>query len=307
MGSINAEAKKSANALSKQGKTVMYLACEGKVIALVAVADTLKEGSKEAVKLLKDRKMRVAMLTGDEANTAQAIADQVGIDDFVSEVMPEDKLKAVTNLQQVGGNVAMVGDGINDSPALKQADVGIAMGTGTDVAIDSADVVLVREDLRTLDDMFELSKATVRNIKENLFWAFFYTIIMIPVPAGVFSFCGFTFGTYGPMIAAACMSLSSLFVVCNALRLLRFKNKRDKNIEEVYDGMKTIVTVEGMSCEHCAKRVENAISAVEGVEGCEVKLKKKVAVVKSSQPVSAEELTKAVTDAGYTVKSVETK
>ncbi|MCD8373345.1 MAG: heavy metal translocating P-type ATPase [Clostridia bacterium] len=307
VGSINSEARKSAYTLSKQGKTVMYLSREGKIIALIAVADTLKEGSKEAVKLLKERKIRVAMLTGDEKNTAQAIAEQAGIDDFVSEVMPEDKLKAVTNLQQVGGFVAMVGDGINDSPALKQADVGIAMGTGTDVAIDSADVVLVREDLRTLDDMFELSKATVRNIKENLFWAFFYNIIMIPVAAGVFSFCNFTFGTYGPMIAAACMSLSSLFVVCNALRLLRFKNKRNKNKEEVIEGMKTIVSVEGMSCEHCAKRVENAISAVEGVEGCEVKLKKKIAVVKSSQPVSAEEITKAVTDAGYTVKSVESK
>ncbi|MCD8309396.1 MAG: heavy metal translocating P-type ATPase [Clostridia bacterium] len=308
IGSINGEARKAAYNLSVQGKTVMYLAQSGKVIALIAVADTLKQGSKEAVAMLKERKIRVAMLTGDESNTAQAIADEVGIDDFMSEVMPEDKLKAVTNLQQVGGFVAMVGDGINDSPALKQADVGIAMGTGTDVAIDSADVVLVREDLRTLDDMFALSHATVRNIKENLFWAFFYNIIMIPVAAGVFSFCGFTFGTYGPMIAAACMSLSSLFVVCNALRLLRFKNKRNKNNQsEVDNYMKTIVTVEGMSCEHCAKRVKDAITAVNGVEDCEVKLKKKIAVIKSTQPVSADEITKAVTDAGYTVKSVENK
>ncbi|MCD7728614.1 MAG: heavy metal translocating P-type ATPase [Clostridia bacterium] len=306
-GKINEVTRKAALNLSSQGKTVMYLSCGKDVIALIAVADTLKEGSKEAVSLLKERKIRVAMLTGDEKNTAQAIAAEVGIDDYLSEVMPEDKLNAVTNLQQVGGFVAMVGDGINDSPALKQADVGIAMGTGTDVAIDSADVVLVRENLRTLDDMFELSRATVRNIKENLFWAFFYNIIMIPVAAGVFSFCGITFGTYGPMIAAACMSLSSLFVVCNALRLLRFKNKRNKEINKEGDFMKTIVTVEGMSCEHCAKRVENAISAVEGVEGCEVKLKKKVAIIKSSNPVSEEAVTKAVTDAGYEVKSVEVK
>ena len=154
---VNKQVKNSALELSKQGKTVIYLADENKVLALIAVADTLKEGSKEAVSLLKGRNMRVAMLTGDEENTAKAIAESVGIDDFMSEVMPEDKLRAVTNLQQVGGYVAMVGDGINDSPALKQADVGIAIGSGTDVAIDSADVVLVSEDLRALDDMFELS------------------------------------------------------------------------------------------------------------------------------------------------------
>ncbi len=222
---ISRSIKEAAYNFSAEGKTVMYLADEKRVIALIAVADTLKDGSAEAVTLLKNRKMRVAMLTGDEENTARAIACSVGIDDFMSEVMPEDKLRAVTNLQQFGGYVAMVGDGINDSPALKQADVGIAIGSGTDVAIDSADVVLVNEDLRTLDDMFELSKATVRNIKQNLFWAFIYNVIMIPVAAGVFSSLGFTFN---PMWAALCMCLSSLFVVCNALRLLRFRNRRNK-------------------------------------------------------------------------------
>ncbi len=313
---LSAEVRRAALSLSKQGKTVVYLADESKVIALIAVADTLKDGSKEAVELLKDRKVRVAMLTGDEENTAKAIADSVGIEDFMSEVMPEDKLRAVTNLQQVGGFVAMVGDGINDSPALKQADVGIAMGSGTDVAIDSADVVLVSEDLRTLDDMFELSRATVRNIKENLFWAFIYNVIMIPVAAGVFAWANFTFN---PMIAAACMCLSSLFVVFNALRLLRFRNKRNKRNkrlavpennqeDKAEEGiMKTIVNIDGMCCEHCAKRVENALSAVSGVVSADVKLKKNLAVVRSRERISEEEIKKVVTDAGYIVTSIEVK
>ena len=328
---VNKQVKNSALELSKQGKTVIYLADESKVLALIAVADTLKEGSKDAVSLLKGRNMRVAMLTGDEENTAKAIAESVGIDDFMSEVMPEDKLRAVTNLQQVGGYVAMVGDGINDSPALKQADVGIAIGSGTDVAIDSADVVLVSEDLRALDDMFELSKATVRNIKENLFWAFIYNVIMIPVAAGVFAWANFTFN---PMIAAACMCLSSLFVVFNALRLLRFKNKRThrtdcnkgcpvaggesdgkiseskerKSLNKSEDGyMKTIVNIEGMCCEHCAKRVENALSAVHGAVSADVKLKKNLAVMRSREPLSEEEIKKSVEDAGYKVTSIEAK
>ena len=325
---VSKQVREAALNLSKQGKTVIYLADKNSVLALIAVADTLKDGSRQAVTLLKDRNMRVAMLTGDEENTARAIADSVGIDDFMSEVMPEDKLRAVTNLQQVGGFVAMVGDGINDSPALKQADVGIAIGSGTDVAIDSADVVLVSEDLRTLDDMFELSKATVRNIKENLFWAFIYNIIMIPVAAGVFSWVDVEiFGepfTFNPMWAAICMCLSSLFVVLNALRLLRFRNKRnirrkdnsttadavaDNNTESKEEEglMKTIVNIQGMCCEHCAKRVENALSAVHGVVSADVKLKKNLAVMRSREALSEDEITKAVADAGYSVTSIEVK
>ncbi len=214
---ISQKAKSAAQALSQSGNTVVYLADESGVLAVIAFADTVKEGSKDAIALLKNRNLRVAMLTGDSQATAQAVADAVGIDEFVAEVLPEDKLKAVQNVQAVGGRVAMVGDGINDSPALKESDVGIAIGSGTDVAIDSAGVVLVNEDLRSLDTAFDLSRATVRNIKQNLFWAFFYNVIMIPVAAGVFSALNFHFN---PMIAAACMSLSSLFVVCNALRLL---------------------------------------------------------------------------------------
>ncbi len=220
---ISQKAKSAAQALSRSGNTVVYLADESGVLAVIAFADTVKEGSKDAIALLKNRNLRVAMLTGDSQATAKAVADAVGIDEFVAEVLPEDKLKAVQNVQAVGGRVAMVGDGINDSPALKESDVGIAIGSGTDVAIDSAGVVLVNEDLRSLDTAFDLSRATVRNIKQNLFWAFFYNVIMIPVAAGVFSALNFHFN---PMIAAACMSLSSLFVVCNSLRLLLYKNKR---------------------------------------------------------------------------------
>ncbi len=298
---IAKEINETAAELSQKGNTVIYLANSQKVLALIAVADTLKEGSKEAVAMLRARNMRVAMLTGDGQKTAQAVASSVGIDDFLAEVMPEDKLNAVVNLQKAGGCVAMVGDGINDSPALKQADVGIAMGSGTDVAIDSAGVVLVSEDLRTLDTVFDLSRATVRNIKENLFWAFFYNVIMIPVAAGAFSPLGFSFQ---PWIAALCMSLSSLFVVGNALRLLLYKNKKLVKDDKF---MKKIVHIEGMCCEHCAKRVEDKLSTAKNVVSVDVKLKKKIAVIRSREDVSNEEITALVTDAGYSVTEIESK
>ena len=298
---ISKEVKDSAANLSAQGKTVLYMADSKRVVALIAVADVIKEGSGQAISMLKDRNMKIAMLTGDEIKTAQAVAASVGIDDFVAEVMPEDKLNAVVNLQNAGGCVAMVGDGINDSPALKQADVGIAMGSGTDVAIDSADVILVGEDLRTLDTVFDLSRATVRNIKENLFWAFIYNVVMIPVAAGAFSALGFSFN---PMIAALCMSLSSLFVVGNALRLLRYRNKKIIK-EDKY--MKKIIHIEGMCCEHCAKRVENALSAVSGVVSADVKLKKKAAVVRSREEIDEAEISKVISEAGYTVTAIDNK
>lgn len=298
---ISKDVSEKSSSLSSLGKTVMFLSDEKSVIALIAVADTVKDGSAEAVSLLKARNMRIAMLTGDEENTAKAVASGVNIDEFVAEVLPEDKLKAVQNVQTVGGFVAMVGDGINDSPALKQADVGIAMGNGTDVAIDSADIVLVSEDLRTLDTLFDLSRATVRNIKENLFWAFFYNVVMIPVAAGVFSPLGFTFN---PMIAAACMSLSSLFVVGNALRLLLYKNKKFKKEDKF---MKKIVNIDGMCCEHCAKRVEEKLSTAKNVISVDVKLKKKLAVIRSREEVDNDEITALITDAGYKVLSIETK
>lgn len=310
------DVKNRGEELAAQGKTVMYLSIGGKVAAIIAVTDAIKESSAEAVSLLKARGIRLAMLTGDGETAARAVASDVGIDDYVAEVLPEDKLHAVENMQKIGGVVAMVGDGINDSPALKQADVGIAIGDGTDVAIDSASVVLVGGDLRTLDTAIDLSRATVRNIKQNLFWAFFYNTVMIPVAAGVLSPVGFFFN---PMIAALCMSLSSLFVVFNALRLLGYKNKNlspapavgvrggdnKKNKEEEF--MKKIVSVDGMCCDHCAARVEKALSAVSGVVSADVKLKKKIAVVRSREEVSDEEIKKVIEEAGYTVTAIESK
>ena len=298
----------------------MYLAEDDRIIALIAVADSIKPSSAEAIALLKNRGIRVAMLTGDNEATAKAVAASVGIDDYVAEVLPEDKLRTVENVQKVGGVVAMVGDGINDSPALKQADVGIAIGNGTDVAIDSAGVVLVGGDLKELDTAIDLSRATVRNIKENLFWAFFYNVVMIPVAAGALAAVNFTFN---PMIAALCMSLSSLFVVGNALRLLRYKNKNlktsgkelkpsDNKAEESPEAeekeyMKKIIHVDGMCCDHCASRVEKALSAVPGVVSADVKLKKNLAVVRSREDIPDDKLTEVIVDAGYSVSSIESK
>ncbi|MCM1437834.1 MAG: heavy metal translocating P-type ATPase [Roseburia sp.] len=311
---ISAEVGKKAEELSSQGKTVTYLAGGKKALALFAIVDAVKPTSGEAISLLKGRGVKLAMLTGDGEVAAKAVANSVGLDDYLAEVLPEDKLKAVENMQKAGGTVAMVGDGINDSPALKQADVGIAIGDGTDVAIDSAGVVLVGGDLRALDTAIDLSRATVRNIKQNLFWAFFYNVVMIPVAAGVLSPVGFYFN---PMIAALCMSLSSLFVVCNALRLLLYKNKNLKTVPVAESGaeddgkgdgdMKKLVSIEGMCCEHCASRVEKALSAVSGVISADVKLKKNLAVVRSREEVSDDEIKRVVEEAGYKVTGIESK
>ncbi len=317
---INKRVSEKAEQMASQGKTVMYLADEKAVLAVIAVSDSVKPTSGEAVRLLKKRGIKLAMLTGDGKIAAQAVANSVGLDDYLAEVMPEDKLKAVENMQNAGAVVAMVGDGINDSPALKKADVGIAIGDGTDIAIDSAGVVLVGGDLRALDTAVDLSCATVRNIKQNLFWAFFYNAVMIPVAAGALSPVGFYFN---PMIAALCMSLSSLFVVGNALRLLLYKNKnlkrggrveigdgaisKNENILKEEGIMKKLITVEGMCCEHCANRVEKALSAVSGVVSADVKLKKNLAVVRSREGVSDDEITKVIEEAGYKVSGIETK
>jgi len=321
---ISAERKRQAEELASCGKTVVYLAGGGELIAIIAITDAIKDTSAEAISLLKGRDIKLAMLTGDGESAARSVAQSVGLDDFVYGVLPDDKLRYVENLQKSGGTVAMVGDGINDSPALKKADVGVAIGSGTDVAIDSADVILVGGDLRALDTAIDLGKATVRNIKQNLFWAFFYNVVMIPIAAGALSAVGFTFN---PMLAALCMSLSSLFVVCNALRLLLYKNKRitkradaapppapeseekdlnSKNISED-NSMKKIVNIQGMCCEHCAARVEKALSAVSGVVSADVKLKKNIAIVRSREEVPDEEIKKVVEEAGYTVTSIENK
>ena len=287
---------------SNQGKTVVFLADTKQIIAIFALADTLKDESRAAVQALKTRGVRVGMLTGDNEQVSKAIANQVGIDDYFAEALPKDKAEAVARTREAGGFVAMVGDGINDSPALKEADVGIAMGNGTDIAIDSADVILSRGDVRLLATMIDLSKKTVKNIHQNLFWAFFYNCVAIPVAAGVFAFAGVSLN---PMIGAACMSLSSLFVVSNALRLTRFQAKFDEektDNKELY--MKKTMKIEGMMCQHCVAHVSKALSAVEGVLSVDVNLKKKTAIVECADTVSVETLTNAVVDAGYEVKKV---
>lgn len=314
---IPREADEKAEELAACGKTVTFLADEKNVLAIIAVTDAVKPTSAEAIALLKKRGIKLAMLTGDGGVAAQAVANSVGLDDFLSEVLPEDKLRAVENMQNAGAVVAMVGDGINDSPALKKADVGIAIGDGTDVAIDSAGVVLVGGDLRALDTAIDLSRATVRNIKQNLFWAFFYNVVMIPVAAGVFAWTEYL--RFNPMWAALAMSLSSLFVVFNALRLLLYRNKNlntgklppekqaeQNNISE--DGsMKKLVAIEGMCCAHCAARVEKALSAVNGVVSADVKLKKNLAVVRSRDEVPDEEIKKVIEEAGYKVTDITVK
>ena len=295
------KAKKAEECYSKQGKTAVFLADGKEILAVFAIADTLKEESKEAIEGLKARRIRVGMLTGDNENVAKAIAEQVGIDDYYAEALPEDKAKSVQRVRQVGGFVAMVGDGINDSPALKEADVGVAMGTGTDIAIDSADVVLSRGDLRLLCTMVDLSRQTVRNIKQNLFWAFFYNCVAIPVAAGVFAFAGLSLN---PMIGAACMCLSSLFVVTNALRLTKFGKKKEITKKTEDSNMKKTLLVEGMMCQHCVAHVTKALQSVQGVASVEVDLKKKTAVVELNEAVENETLVSAVAEAGYEVKKI---
>ena len=291
-----------AEKLSLEGKTVLYLSVGDTVAALIAVADTLKEGSRDAVAELIAAGIHPSMLTGDAAGAAKAIAAEVGISDVYSEVLPEDKLNIVIQNKKTG-MTAMVGDGINDSPALKEADVGVAMGNGTDIAIDSADVVLVGGDLRALGSAVGLSKATVRNIHENLFWAFIYNVIGIPIAAGALYAVGITLN---PMIGAAAMSLSSIFVVGNALRLMRFRPKHKAQIsaENKIKGderMKKILMIDGMSCGHCSARVENALNSIEGVHAT-VELKKKRAVVETE--VADDVLIKAVENAGYKVVKI---
>lgn len=290
------------NEYSKQGKTVVFLANEREIVAVFAVADVLKEESKDAVAALKEKHVRVGMVTGDNEQVASAIAQEVGIDDYFAEALPEDKVKSVQNVRSVGGFVAMVGDGINDSPALKEADVGIAMGNGTDIAMDAADVVLSRGDLRLVSTAIELSKRTVRNIRQNLFWAFFYNCVAIPVAAGVFSFAGLSLN---PMIGAAAMSLSSLFVVTNALRLTRFgKEKKENKQEKENDKMKKTLKIEGMMCQHCVAHVTKALQGVEGVTAVDVNLKKKTATIEVEANVTDESLTAAIAEAGYEVKKI---
>lgn len=294
--------EQKAERLSEEGKTVLYFADASAIKGLIAVADEIKETSRKAIEEMKRMGMEVVMLTGDNQKTAEAVRKNLGITHVYAEVLPQDKEKQIRSIQESGKCVAMVGDGINDAPALMRADVGIAIGAGTDIAIESADMVLMHDDLMDVVHAVKLSKAVIRNIKQNLFWAFFYNTCGIPLAAGVF------YPIFGwklnPMFGAAAMSLSSLFVVSNALRLRFFgtENKKKQKGKEEKEMKKTMV-IEGMMCEHCKARVESALNAMEGVSA-HVDLSKKTAEVQISGEISDEELKKAVTDAGYTVVSI---
>ena len=301
-----------------EGKTPLYFAEDKKLLGVIAVADVVKPTSKEAIAAFRNMGIDVVMLTGDNKRTAEAIGKQMNLSTVVAEVLPQDKEKEDRRIQEQGKKVAMVGDGINDAPALARADVGVAIGAGTDVAIESADIVLMKSDLLDGVAAIQLSRAVIRNIKQNLFWAFFYNVIGIPLAAGIF------YTTLGwklnPMFAAAAMSCSSVFVVTNALRLKLFQpdfkkgktiaNKIEKNkVEKTQENkeelkMKKVLTIEGMMCGHCTGRVEQALNALEGVKA-EVSLDDKTATVTATEDVSEEMLVKAVTDAGYTVIDVQ--
>ena len=321
---VSEDLLKQSEALAEQGKTPMFFSENGRLAGIIAVADTMKEDSRQAVSELRNMGIRVVMLTGDNARTARAIGAQAGVDDVIAGVLPDGKESVIRKLQQYG-KVAMVGDGINDAPALTRADMGIAIGAGTDVAIDAADVVLMKSRLSDVAAAVRLSRATLRNIHENLFWAFFYNVIGIPLAAGVWIPI---FGwTLNPMFGAAAMSLSSFCVVTNALRLNLFnmhdakKDKKLKNpaiIKELVDNnktnhnqenkvigtMKKTMKIEGMMCGHCEATVKKALEGLDGVTSAEVSHEAGTAVVELSADVADDVLKKTVEDKDYKVTAI---
>ena len=312
------EAAEKANNLAQAGKTPLIFAREGRLTGIIAVADTIRESSREAISRFAQMGLNVVMLTGDNKITAEAIKRELNISEAITDVLPTQKEAHIRALQEQGHKVAMVGDGINDAPALTRSDVGIAIGAGTDIAIESADVVLMKDSLNDVASAIELSRAVVRNIHMNLFWAFFYNILGIPLAAGAL------FPAFGlrlsPMIGSAAMSLSSVCVVANALRLRFFKAKdrnsvqsEEKQImeskeeitavqaeEKGVNTMKKIIKVDGMMCAHCQEHVRKALAAVDGVQAVSVSLEEKQAEVTLSKDVPEQLLKDAVTEAGYT-------
>ena len=309
----------AAEGMAEQGKTPLLFALDGRLLGVIAVADVLKEESSEAIRQLKNMGVRAVMLTGDNEKTARALAREAGVDHVIAGVLPDGKEQVVAALQQYG-KVAMVGDGINDAPALTRADMGVAIGAGTDVAIDAADVVLMHSRLTDVPAAIRLSRATLRNIHENLFWAFFYNVICIPLAAGVFiSLLGWKLN---PMVGAAAMSLSSFTVVTNALRLNLFKlhdPSRDKAIEPVHipeelfqsftkqeeTTMQKTMKIEGMMCQHCEARVKKTLEKLEGVASAEVSHTAGTAIVELTADVDNAVLKQAVEDQDYTVLGIE--
>ena len=306
---IPSDLRTKAESLAEEGKTPLFFAKGGRLAGIIAVADVMKEDSPAAIAALRNMGIRVVMLTGDNERTARAIGRQAGVDEVIAGVLPEGKENVIRTLQKKG-KVAMVGDGINDAPALTRADIGIAIGAGTDVAIDAADVVLMKSQLSDVPAAIRLSRATLRNIHENLFWAFFYNVIGIPLAAGVWIPL---FGwTLNPMFGAAAMSLSSFCVVSNALRLNLFKLHdagKDKKIKskkhhQEENKMEKTMKIEGMMCGHCEAAVKKALEAVDGVASAEVSHTSGTAVVTLSKPVDNAVLKKAVEDKDYKVTDI---
>ena len=304
---VTDDMRAKAEQLAEQGKTPLYFADGGALAGIIAVADVIKEDSPRAVQELRNMGIRVVMLTGDNERTAKAIGAQAGVDEVIAGVLPDGKESVIRKLMKQG-KVAMVGDGINDAPALTRADIGIAIGAGTDVAIDAADVVLMKSQLSDVPAAIRMSRATLRNIHENLFWAFFYNTIGIPIAAGCFVWAGLTLN---PMLGAAAMSLSSFCVVSNALRLNLFKMynaSKDKPrkhkaaaapAEEEEELIEVAMRIDGMMCGHCEKTVTEALSAVEGVEDVSASAEKGLAKFKIHSDTSEQALKDAVTKAGY--------
>ena len=322
--SIPAVLQTQAAALAAQGKTPLFFGGAGRLLGVIAVADTIKEDSPQAIRELRNMGIRVVMLTGDNQRTAEAIGRQAGVDEVIAGVLPEGKEAVIRQLQKYG-KVAMVGDGINDAPALTRADTGIAIGAGTDVAIDAADIVLMNSKLSDVPAAIRLSRASLRNIHENLFWAFIYNIIGIPLAAGVFIPLGLTLN---PMFGAAAMSLSSFCVVSNALRLNLFdlhSAKRDHPPKHVPAlpaalvqpaaeedttqkekiAMKKTLTVEGMMCPHCEARVKKSLEALPQVDEAVVSHEAGTAIVTLNAEVDDEVLKKAVEAQDYPVTGIQ--
>ena len=308
---ISQKQQKKAGQLAEEGKTPLLFAKNQRLCGIIAVADTIKADSAQAVKELQNMGIRVVMLTGDNERTAKAIGAQAGVDEVIAGVLPDGKESVIRRLKQQG-RVAMVGDGINDAPALTRADLGIAIGAGADVAIDAADVVLMKNTLRDVPAAIRLSRAALRNIHQNLFWAFFYNVIGIPLAAGAFVHFGLTLN---PMFGAAAMSLSSFCVVSNALRLnfcKLYDASRDKKLKTIVQeknkedtNMVKTMTIKGMMCGHCEARVKKTLEGIEGVESAEVSHVKGTAVVTLNAVVADEVLKKAVEEQDYEVVSVQ--
>ena len=301
--SVPREMTAEADRLSKEGKTPLFFGRKDELLGIIAVADTIKEDSPRGIEELQSMGINVVMLTGDNPVTAEAIGKQAGVDEVIAGVLPGDKERVIRELM-AKGVVAMAGDGVNDAPALTRANVGIAIGSGSDVAIDAADVVLMKDRLSDIPAAIRLSRATLRNIHQNLFWAFIYNVIGIPLAAG--AFIGLLGWQLNPMFAAAAMSLSSFCVVTNALRLNLFKmhdpevNKNEKEIKT----MEKTLNIEGMMCVHCEMHVRKALEALDGVKEVSVSHETGKAVVTAENPISDDELTKAVEEQGYQVKNI---